>query len=156
MRRLSLALVLGAAPLYGCPAERPSQRPSTPTVEDEAEIHAVLTRQKEAWNRGDIETFMEGYHRSPDIVFTSGGKIRRGFDETLARYREKYVAGDAMGHLDFTDVTLQPVGADGAVALGTWRLTETPKAGEGVFTLVLTKVDGRWGIVHDHTSSAVP
>jgi ketosteroid isomerase-like protein len=48
------------------------------------------------------------------------------------------------------------VGADGAVALGHWQLTQTPKAGEGVFTLVLAKVDGRWGIVHDHTSLLVP
>jgi uncharacterized protein (TIGR02246 family) len=122
----------------------------------EAEIRAVLDRQREAWNRGDIQAFMQGYHQSPDLVFTSGGKIRRGFDETLARYREKYVTGGAMGHLEFSEVELQPVGADGAVALGRWKLTETPEAGEGVFTLVLTKVDGRWGIVHDHTSVLVP
>jgi uncharacterized protein (TIGR02246 family) len=154
MRTGVLSLLLAAAVVVpGCRAE---PRRDRPTAEDEAEIHAVLERQKQAWNQGDIETFVQGYHRSPDIVFTSGGKIRRGFDETLARYREKYVAGNAMGHLEFSDVELQPVGADGAVVLGRWKLTETPEAGEGVFTLVLTKVDGRWGIVHDHTSLLVP
>lgn len=65
-----------------------------------------------------------------------------------------YVAGDAMGHLELRDVTLQPVGADGAVALGTWALTETPQAGTGVFSLVFVRVDGSWAIVHDHSSLA--
>jgi uncharacterized protein (TIGR02246 family) len=153
MRALLVTVVLGSALLLGaCRSERPDR----PTPEDEAEIRAVIARQKEAWNRGDIQTFMQGYHRQGDLVFTSAGKIRRGWDETLARYEEKYVTGDAMGHLEFTEVELQPVGADGAVALGHWALTETPKAGEGVFSLVFTRVDGRWGIVHDHTSLTVP
>jgi ketosteroid isomerase-like protein len=154
MRAGVIALVLATAvALPGCRGE---PHPDRTTAEDEAEIRAVLERQKQAWNGGDIETFMQGYHRSPELVFTSGGKIRRGFDETLARYREKYVEGNAMGHLEFSEVELQPVGADGTVVLGRWKLTETPAAGEGVFTLVLTKVDGRWGIVHDHTSVLVP
>lgn len=155
MRAGVIALLLATAVVAvpGCLAEAPTDRP---TAEDEAAIRAVIEQQKQAWNRGDIETFMQGYHRSPDLLFTSGGKIRRGFDETLARYQEKYVAGGVMGHLEFSEVELQPVGAVGAVALGRWKLTETPEAGEGVFTLVLTKVDGRWGIVHDHTSLRVP
>ena len=151
----SLAIVLAlAAAASGCRGE---PRRTAPTAEDEAEIRAVLERQKDAWNRGDIQAFMQGYHRSPDLVFTSGGTIRRGFDETLARYQEKYVSGGAMGHLEFRDVTLQPVGADGAIALGHWQLTETPEAGEGVFTVVLTRdAEGRWAIVHDHTSVLAP
>jgi uncharacterized protein (TIGR02246 family) len=152
---LALALALAAA-LSACPAQAPRECPTAPTPDDEAEIRAVLARQRDAWNRGDIQAFMQGYHRRPDIVFTSAGNVRRGFDETLAAYEKKYVSGDAMGHLEFTDVTLQPVGADGVIALGRWALTETPKAGAGVFTLVLARIDGRWGIVHDHTSLAQP
>jgi ketosteroid isomerase-like protein len=152
MRAALVALALGSLLLGGCRTEHPDR----PTPADEAEIHAVLTRQKEAWNRGDIQVFMEGYHRGPGTVFTSAGKVRRGWDETLAAYEHKYVAGDAMGHLEFTEVELQPVGADGAVALGHWALTDTAKAGEGVFSLVFARVDGRWGIVHDHTSLSVP
>lgn len=154
MRTGLVALAFAAAALLGCRSE---PRPAAPTVEDEAEIRAVLERQKEAWNRGDIQAFMQGYQRSPATVFTSAGKIRRGWDETLAAYEQKYVSGDAMGHLEFRDVELQPVGADGAVALGHWQLTETPKAGEGVFTLVFARdAEGRWAIVHDHTSLSVP
>ena len=145
MRAALLSLALVAA-LPGC-------RPERPTAADEAAIRSVLDRQKEAWNRGDIEGFMSGYHRRPDIVFTSGGDVRRGFEQTLGAYQRKYVDGGAMGHLEFRDVELQPVGPDGAVALGTWELTETPRASGGVFSLVFTREQGRWGIVHDHSSA---
>lgn len=124
------------------------------TSRDEAAIRSVLERQKNAWNRGDIDTFMAGYHRRPDLVFTSGTKIRRGYDQTLASYRSKYVDGQAMGQLEFRDVELQPIGADGAVALGHFSLTETPQASRGVFSLVFAREGGRWGIIHDHTSAA--
>jgi ketosteroid isomerase-like protein len=159
MRAILIALVLGgalvaAAALVAGRDVRP--RPAAITPADEAAIHAVLARQQAAWNRGDIQAFMQGYHRRPDIVFTSGGNVRRGFGETLAAYETKYGSGDTMGRLDFTDVTLQSVGADGAVALGRYSLTDTPRASTGVFSLVFTQEGGRWGIVHDHTSVAVP
>ncbi|MCA9705532.1 MAG: nuclear transport factor 2 family protein [Myxococcales bacterium] len=147
--RAALLLPWLCAALLGCRSDRP-------TAADEAAIRSVLERQKQAWNRGDIDGFMEGYHRRPEIVFTSGGQVRRGFDQTLAAYRRKYVDGDAMGHLEFHDVELQPVGPDGAVALGRWVLTDTPQAAGGVFTLVLTREQGRWGIVHDHSSVQAP
>lgn len=143
--RGALFCVALAAAVPGCQADRPSPA-------DEAQIRALLDAQRDAWNRGDIDSFMAGYHRRPDIVFTSGGTVRRGWEQTIAAYKKKYVAADAMGHLEFDDVELQPVGADGAVALGRWTLTETPQSGTGVFSLVLTREDGQWGIVHDHTS----
>lgn len=135
-----------ASAATGCRGERPS-------ADDEREIRAVLDRQRDAWNRGDIDGFMEGYRRSPDTVFTSGGTVRRGFDETIAAYKKKYVSDDAMGQLSFDDVELEPVGPDGAIALGRWTLTETPQAGTGVFTLVFRREAGAWKIVHDHTSA---
>src|SRR5215472_3890911 len=37
-----------------------------------AEIQSVLNAQQDAWNRGDIDAFMNGYARSPSPVFISG------------------------------------------------------------------------------------
>ena len=122
-------------------------------AEDEKAIRAVLEAQDAAWNRGDIEGFMEGYDRSPDLVFTSGGKIRRGFDVTLERYKKTYANDDAMGKLSFSDLEITGVGPDAAVVLGRWKLTDTPKAGGGVFTLVMVRREAGWRIIHDHTSS---
>jgi hypothetical protein len=51
---------------------------------------------------------------------------------------------------------IDPVGADGAVVLGTWDLTESPSDGRGVFSVVLERRPEGWRIVHDHTSLATP
>jgi rhomboid family GlyGly-CTERM serine protease len=121
---------------------------------DRKDVEDVLARQREAWNRGDLAGYMEGYARTPDLVFTSGGKIRRGWDEAKASYQARYGEDRAgMGQLGFEILSVQPVGADGAIVLGRWRLTDTPQAGSGVFSVVLERRPEGWRIVHDHTSS---
>lgn len=116
---------------------------------------AVLDAQVEAWNRGDLEGFMAGYWRSPDIVFCSGATVTKGWEETLARYRKRYQSeGREMGRLRFDSVEVIPLGEDAALARGAWRLrTSDGKEPHGLFTLLLRRLDGAWRIVHDHTSA---
>ncbi|MBV1857756.1 MAG: nuclear transport factor 2 family protein [Nannocystaceae bacterium] len=122
--------------------------------EDATAIRSVMDAQQASWNAGDVDAFMQGYHQQSDVVFTSGGKIRKGWEATLTAYQERYVEGDAkMGTLAFSDVEIQPLGPGAAVVLGRWKLTETPQAGQGVFSLVFTEVGDRWAILHDHSSS---
>jgi beta-aspartyl-peptidase (threonine type) len=125
--------------------------------EDVQQITGLLERQRLAWNRGDLPGYMEGYARSPALVFTSGAKIRRGWQATMDAYQRRY-GGDrrGMGLLHFAKVEVQNVGPDGAVALGRWRLTDTPQAGSGVFSVVLERRPEGWRIVHDHTSADPP
>ena len=118
-----------------------------------AAVGEVLERQQSAWNRGDLEGFMAGYWRSPDLVFTSGGTVRRGFDTLLERYRTTYGSGASMGRLDFSQLEVHPLGPEAAWALGRWSLARGEERLGGVFTLVLRRLDGGWRIVHDHTSS---
>lgn len=121
---------------------------------DRAAVTGLLSEQAAAWNAGDLDAFMAGYARSPDLVFTSGSKVRRGWEETRAKYQARYGSDPAtMGHLSFEILEVQPLGADGAVVLGRWTLTNTPEAGSGVFSVVFERRDGRWKVVHDHTSS---
>lgn len=120
-------------------------------------IEQVLTDQVEAWNRGDLEAFMEGYWRSPDLLFTSSGVVRRGWQTTIERYRATYgEAPETMGHLVFSNLSVSPLGDDAAWALGKWELHRSEGDLGGVFTLVFRRIDGRWVIVHDHTSVSPP
>jgi len=124
---------------------------------DERPIRAVLVAQQDAWNRGDLDGFMAGYAHTPDLVFTSGGKIRHGWDETYAKYKAKYGADrSTMGKLAFEILGVQALGADGAIVLGRWALTDTPNAGAGVFSLGFQRTPAGWRIVHDHTSLDAP
>ena len=118
----------------------------------EREVRTVVERQQAAWNRGDIDGFMNDYLRSDDLVFTSGARIRRGWNATIEAYRRGYKPGD-MGRLSFSNLEVYPLGQDAAWVLGRWDLAGREKPSGGIFTLVFRRVGGRMAIVHDHTSS---
>ena len=67
----------------------------------EAEIRAVMKAQVAAWNRGDIDGFMEGYARSDATEFVSGDKLTRGWQTVRDRYQKKYESREKMGTLAF-------------------------------------------------------
>ena len=142
MRRLLVFLIACAA------------SPHMFTPSDDTAIRGVMTTQVDAWNRGDIEAFMAGYVKSPALVFTSGGQIRHGYDETLAKYKAKYGTDKTtMGHLTFDLLSIQHLGADGAIVLGKWSLSDGPNASGGVFSVAFERTSAGWRIVHDHTSA---
>lgn len=119
------------------------------------EIRAVLDRQVQAWNRRDLEGFMQGYWRSSDLTFYSGGATVSGWDETLARYRNRYQsAGNEMGTLDFQDLKIELLGPRAAFVRGRFHLKMSSTEPSGVFTLTFRKFAGGWKIIHDHTSTA--
>jgi ketosteroid isomerase-like protein len=145
---MRFALLLVA--LVGCAHHQP--RMFTPA--DDTAVRAVLTSQQDAWNRGDLEGYMAGYAKTPDLVFTSGGNIRRGWQETYDKFKTKYGSDTStMGKLGFEILSIQQLGADGAIVLGRWNLTDTPVAGGGVFSVALERRAEGWRVVHDHTSA---
>jgi beta-aspartyl-peptidase (threonine type) len=121
----------------------------------EEPIRVVLARQEQAWNRGDLEGYMQGYWKSPDLMFYSGGTVTRGWEATLERYRRRYKAeGKEMGRLDFTEDTIEMLGADSAVGRGRWNLTLSDgRKLTGLYTVILKRLPEGWRIVHDHSSS---
>jgi uncharacterized protein (TIGR02246 family) len=117
-------------------------------------VRAVLNAQSEAWNRGDIEGYMDGYARSADIVFVSGDSITRGWQTVLDRYRKKYDSREKMGTLTYSDLEITPIGSDAAVVMGRWHLQRASDEPHGRFTLIFRKTKQGWRIAHDHTSAA--
>ena len=118
-------------------------------------IQHVLVSQVEAWNHGNLENFMEGYWRSPDLTFFSGATVTKGWKPTLVRYQERYKsAGKEMGHLEFQDLDIDLLSRGSAVVTGRWKLTMSDgKTPHGLFTLIFMHFPEGWRIVHDHTSA---
>ena len=127
-------------------------QPAPPPTDPRVEIEALLEDQAKAWNKGRIPDFMSAYEQSKDLIFTSGGNVRRGFRETLNKYQKTYGEKDLMGHLEFEILDLRMLNPSAAIVLGTWELTKTEKEGKGVFTLVMIRESKGWKIIHDHTS----
>lgn len=134
-----------------------------------AAIRKVLEDQVAAWNRGDLDGFMKGYWNSPELIFSSGGNVQRGWQSTLDRYRQTYSSQALMGTLSFSDLEIHGLvsnsgkstkGPQAAWVLGKWHLKRTEDEPHGIFTLVFQKFpetsvssSSGWKIVHDHTSS---
>src|ERR1051326_238918 len=117
-----------------------------------AEIRAVMDAQVAAWNRGDIDGFMDGYARSDTTDFVSGDKITRGWQTVRDRYRKKYDSREKMGTLTFSEIKVTQLSADAAIVLGRWRLVRAKDKPRGIFTLLFRRTPAGWRIVHDHTS----
>jgi len=127
--------------------------PETPDEKAPA-IRAVLEKQVAAWNRGDLEGYMDGYWRSPELEFYGGDKVTRGWDATLARYHARYLGeGKEMGTLAFGDLEVHANTSNVAWVSGRWRLKmKDGSERSGLFTVIFHKFPDGWKIIHDHSS----
>ena len=121
-----------------------------------AQIRSILSAQQDAWNRGDIDGFMNGYARSESTIFISEDTLRRGWETVRDRYKKKYSDRGKMGTLTFSDLEITSLSPDSAVVLGRWRLERANDRPHGRFTLIFKRLPEGWRIVHDHTSAAAP
>src|SRR5439155_13073695 len=151
MRSLLYFVVLGV--IFSAQAASSAQSNKSDTT-SEAAIRAVLDAQRDAWNRGDIEGYMDGYDRSPNTEFVSGDRINRGWQAVLDRYKKSYDSREKMGVLTFSELEITVLSKDAALVLGRWRLKRANDEPHGTFSLLFRKTKAGWRIVHDHSSSA--
>jgi ketosteroid isomerase-like protein len=121
-------------------------------AQDRQAILNVLHTQELAWNKGDVESFMQGYWKSDSLLFVGSTAPTKGWNATLARYKRSYPDKAAMGQLTFTILKVELLDADNAFVLGGWKLLREKDTPGGYFTLWFRKIDGQWKIVVDHTS----
>jgi uncharacterized protein (TIGR02246 family) len=115
-------------------------------------IRSVLNTQTAAWNRGDLEGFVQTY--SEETIFV-GKEVARGSQGVLERYKRSYPTQAKMGTLTFTDLEVRLLGKEFASVLGRFHLARTAEGGgnaSGIFTLLLRNIKGNWKIILDHTS----
>src|SRR5919202_6583069 len=74
-----------------------------------AAVRAVLDAQAAAWNRGDVEGYMEGYAKEETTTFVSGDTVTRGWRTVLERYKARYDTHEKMGTLAFTELEIKPL-----------------------------------------------
>ena len=105
-----------------------------------------------AWNNGDLEGYLAGYHDADDIRWVRDTRIVRGKTDIAAMYRSSFSTPEQMGHLALTHLEVTPVGDADAVVFGTIEYTVNDQRSTAAFTAHLRKIDGAWLILSDHTA----
>src|SRR6266567_411750 len=146
LRRIPLFVL--AATVFGASAAA--------TADPTAEICEILYAQQRAWNRGDIDGFMNEYARSRSTIFVSEDTVTRGWQTVRSRYKKKYSDREKIGTLTFSDLEITSLGPSAAIVIGRWQLKRKIDKPHGRFTLVFRHLTEGWRIVHDHTSAAAP
>ena len=119
---------------------------------DETAIRQLLEEQTNAWNRGDVEGFMNGYWQNDSLMFIGKSGITYGWNNTLNNYKKGYPDTAAMGKLVFTLISIKNLSPEYFHVVGKWHLQRTIGNVEGHFTLLFKKIKDRWLIIADHSS----
>jgi ketosteroid isomerase-like protein len=140
------SLLLSAAFIFVLTTTASAQSP------DERVILSILDKQTAAWNRGDIEGFMDGYWQSDSLMFIGKSGITYGWQPTLDNYKRGYPDTASMGKLAFTILQVKRQAKDCFFIVGKWHLTRSIGDIGGHYTLLFKKIKGKWVIVADHSS----
>jgi ketosteroid isomerase-like protein len=115
------------------------------------EIKNVLFTQQNAWNKGDLEGYMQGYWKNDSLLFIGAKGPTYGWEKTLENYKKSYPTTEKMGKLDFSEVKIKMLGKNYAFVTGKWNLKREKDNPGGIFTLVFQQFKKEWRIISDHT-----
>lgn len=122
------------------------------STKDKTEILTVLDNQRQAWNKADMNAYMQGYWKNDSLLFVGKSGPTYGWQKTLDNYKKGYPDKIAMGFLTFGIKKVEFLAKDVAFVLGSWNLKRDKDEPKGYFTLLLKKIDGQWKVVVDHSS----
>lgn len=155
LRSRVAVFALVAVALFAVPvAHSQDLQALTTASREQLDVVKVLLTQQAAWNRGDIDAFVQTYKDAPDTLMVTH-QISHGFAGLVDEYKHDYPTKAAMGTLTFSELEAKSLDANFAIVVGKYHLERGKKDGgnaEGVFSVVLEKTDKGWKIVLDHTT----
>jgi len=115
----------------------------------EAGIRLVLEKQVTAWNKHDLEGFMDGYWKSDQLKFYGASGLTLGWDQTLANYKKRYPTKRESGTLNFVINDISIIEGNNYWVMGEYHLKREIGDAEGIFIIIFKQINGEWKIVAD-------
>lgn len=116
-----------------------------------AEICAMMDRGASAWNRGDLESFMEDYVDSATYVGSRG--LLHGRAAIGMHYAPRFATGATRDSLSFRGLEVRLVAEELAQVVAVYVLMRGDSVtASGPTSLLMRRAAGRWRIIHDHSS----
>jgi uncharacterized protein (TIGR02246 family) len=153
-RRSILGLLVAVALATACGGAA-RQAPATPgdAAAARAEIAALMDRAAGDWTRGDLDAFMADYLPGEGTTYVGGRGLLRGVDAIRAAYAPRFAPGVPRDSLHFEGLEVDLLAPGVAHVLAFYVLSRGGAVtARGPTSLVMRRVEGRWRIVHDHSS----
>jgi len=128
-----------------------STQNTTSIADAEAGIRLVMEAQEIAWNKHDLEGFMQGYWKSDSLKFYGSNGLTKGWESTLANYKKRYPTKAESGTLNFVINDISKIEGDNYWVMGEYHLKREVGDADGVFIIIFKRINGEWKIVADMT-----
>jgi ketosteroid isomerase-like protein len=116
------------------------------------EITTMMLQQANDWSNGDIEAFMEGYIKSDSLKFVGSNGLTYGWKNTLENYKKVYPTKEHTGTLTFNLLEFDQLANDVFLVIGEYHLKRTVGDADGMFSIILKRINNKWKIIADHSS----
>ena len=116
-----------------------------------AEIGAMMAASAGAWNRGDLDEFMQDFAERATFISSRG--VLHGRAEIREVYAPRFAPGGVRDSLSFERTEVHPLAPGLAHVISYYRLTRGDSTvAVGPTSLVMRREGERWRIAHDHSS----
>ena len=117
------------------------------------EICAMMAASAQAWNRGRLDAFVSDYMEGDGTTYIGSRGIVRGPAAIREVYAPRFAPGGVRDSLSFERVEVDLLAPDLANTIAWYVLMRGDSVtARGPTSLVMRRVNGRWKIVHDHSS----
>ncbi len=133
-----------------------NQQKVTGADDPEKEIYDQLTRMVDAWNRHDVDGYLDGFLHSDDVVVVVEGETVRGWDLLSRAYHSGYPNPQEMGTVTVDRAQVQMLAPDLGFVLSSYTVSFPKKKEFGTDTIIMKKVSAGWREMISHTSFVEP
>lgn len=121
------------------------------SAREQQPVLRVLQAGVEAWNRGDLDAYLESYAEQARWISSAG--VTQGRARIAHAYRDRFGDAASMGQLELLDPRVESSSEREALLSGRWQLTCDSAVQRGFFTVHLRRLGDAWRIVYDHSSA---
>jgi uncharacterized protein (TIGR02246 family) len=164
LRTASILALLFCFPMLATPIAADSkgdldtinQQKVAGAADPEKEIYDQMLKMLDAWNRHDLDAYLDGFLHSDDIVLVVDGETIRGWDLLSKAFHSGYPNKDEMGTVFFDRVQVQMLAPDLGFVLVWYSIAFPKKKQFGTDTIIVKKVAEGWREMISHTSFVEP
>jgi uncharacterized protein (TIGR02246 family) len=122
-----------------------SQRPAA------LEIAALIEKQFEAWNAGDLEAYLSVFWHSPLLIYVVDSSILNGFEQVRANVLREYGNRKDVGHPVLERLQTNMLSDDLATTISWWTFRFREVKVKGLSSFTWRKFPEGWRIIEAHT-----